>query len=150
MKRFQFKLQPVHDLRQQRSEEDARALGVANSRVQAARAQLTSAVEARLRLAAEYLSLFQGERFDPRSLAMRSGFLAHLAENEVSAAAELAVAERAHEAALRTAVESARAAEATARLRERQQAQHAEAAARSQQQVLDELATLGAARRHRA
>lgn len=150
MKRFQFRLQPVHDLRRQRSEEDARALGVANSRVEAARARLASAVEARLRVAAEYLSLFQGEHFDSRSLAMRSGFLAHLAENEAATAAELAAAESAREAARRTAVESARAAEATARLRERQQTQHAEAAARSQQQVLDELATLGAARRHRA
>lgn len=150
MKRFQFRLQPVHDLRQQRSEEDARALGAANSRVEAARVRLASAIEARLRLAAEYLSLVQGESFDSRSLAMRSGFLAHLGESEATAAAELAAAERAHESALRTAVESARAAKATARLRERQQAQHAEEAARSQQQVLDELATLGAARRHRA
>lgn len=149
MKRFQFRLQPVHDLRQQRRDEAARALGSGTARVEAARARLTSAIEARLRVASEYLSAFEGAGFDPRSAAMRSSFLAHLAEREAEAGADLAAAEREREGLLRAAVESAREAAATTRLRERQQALHAEAAARSQQQALDELATLGAARRHR-
>ena len=149
MKRFQFRLQSVHDLRQQRRDEAASALGAAAARVDAARRHLTSANEARLRVTSEYLSSLEAECFDPRSAALRSSFLAHLAQRESEAAAKLAAAEREHDGVLRTAVESARAAETTTRLRERQQALHAESAARSQQQALDELATLGAARRHR-
>ncbi|MEJ7617228.1 MAG: hypothetical protein WKF30_09780 [Pyrinomonadaceae bacterium] len=70
-----------------------------------------------------------------------------LTERQREARARLALVEREREARRVAVVETSRAAETTARLRERQRARHNFEAARDEQNMLDEIAISASARR---
>lgn len=148
MKKFRFTLQPVHDLREMRRDEAERSHAQAIAAVAEANGRLDEAENTRREAAESLRRVLQSGQLDPHDVALRSGYLSALIAREADARTRLAALEDERERRRRTVAEAARAAEATAKLRERQSARHHEAVARHEQNLLDEMAVVTAARRN--
>ncbi|HYE73991.1 MAG TPA: flagellar export protein FliJ [Blastocatellia bacterium] len=147
MKRFKFSLQTLHELRERAREEAESKLSQAHAKVAQAEAALEQAQLARnlaLENNAHYLSSGQ---INSHEVAMRADYIAVLDRRIAEAWQQLNQAQIEREARMREAVKAAMAAEATAKLREKHRARHESEVARTEQEWLDELATLASARR---
>lgn len=147
MRKFNFKLQSVHDWRESRREASERELARASAAVTAAVVEINEMESARAEAAERYAARLGAGEIDPLDAALSVKFLATLAERERAAHERLAELERAREAQLRQTADAVLAAKVTSRLRENQHARHTQAAVRAEQNQLDELATLASARR---
>lgn len=148
MKKFRFTLQPIHDLREMRRDEAERSHAQAIAAVTEANSRLDEAESTRREAAESLRSLLQHGQLDPHEVALRSSYLSSLIAREADARTRLAALEEERERRRHKMAEAARAAEATAKLRERQSARHFEALARYEQNQLDEMAVVTAARRN--
>jgi flagellar export protein FliJ len=150
MKRFKFTLQTVHDLRETALDKAEREMARISSEISDAEAQLHEATRIRLAAAEDYISSFiAGGPPAAHEISLRASYLDLLARREAEAQARLAALTRQREAQRERVAEAARAAQVTATLHERQRARHNLEAKRAEQNMLDELATLAAARRLR-
>ena len=147
MKRFKFSLQAVHDLRETAREEAERHLARAGAEVSHAAAELDRVLRLRETETANHLARLQRGALDAHEIALHMGYLDALAQREREARAHLLAAERARDERRQAAVAATQAAEATAKLRERESRRHQLEAARTEQNMLDEMATLSLARR---
>ena len=147
MKRFHFPLQTVHHVRELARDEAEKLLALAASKVREAENCLREAGALLAAAAEDYASRLQDGVIDPQDTALRSNYIASLSRREQDARARLITLERELEARRQAVVETSRAAEATSRLRERQLARHELEAARQEQNMLDEMATVSSARR---
>lgn len=149
MKRFKFSLQTLHEIRQRAREEAESKLSQAQAKVVNAEAALEQAHLARklaLENNAQYLGVGQ---INPHEIAMRADYIAVLDRRIAEAWQQLNEAQLERDARMREAIAAATAAEATTKLREKHRARHDSEVARTEQEWLDELATLASARRQR-
>lgn len=146
-KRFHFSLQTVHNLREAQREEAERGLSRAAAAVDDAAAQLDEAKQVHASATEAFALRLRETEIDPQEAALSFDYLAMLVNRQRAAHVQLQVLEAERETRRGVAVEAARAAEATTRLRERQYQRHALQAARAEQDTLDEMATLAQARR---
>ncbi len=147
MKRFRFNLQSVHDVREQEREQAERQLAQASSEVARAATNADEATGNKARALEEFAARLRPGDLDASEAALRASYLLTLDQRETLARREVSAREHERERCRRVAIETTRAAEATAKLRERQQSRHRADALRAEQNDLDELATLAAARR---
>ena len=140
MKRFQFSLQSVHDLRQSQRDDAERGLAQASAKVSAANAALDEIARLRAHAIESHLSTFQAGVLNPHEATLSANYFAALARREAEARERLAGLERERETRREQTVETTRAAETTAKLRERQRVRHTTEAARAEQNMLDEIA----------
>lgn len=146
MKKFRFSLQTVHDLRETRRDEEERTLVRTANATQEAADKLAETRQAHERATDEYAARLQSGEIDPFVATLSVNYLAALLKREREDQARLQERERIHEAQRMITAEAARAAEATAKLRERQRERHKLETARVEQEMLDEMATLLQAR----
>lgn len=147
MKRFKFKLQTVHDLREMQRERAEQDLAEAGARVAQAEAQLAK-IEYRLEEAASsYARSLQSGEVDPFESSLHTNFLNFLSQHLTSARAQLTKMKSEYDNCRKLAIEAARAVEATGKLRQRQRARYKLEAERAEQSMLDEMAMLLAGRR---
>lgn len=147
MKRFRFQLQTVHDIRETRRDEAERNLAEAAQQVFAAAAQLEEADRSLAAAAETYAAQMRVGALDAHEASLRASYLLTLTRRRQDARTHLDAVERERETRRLASVEASRAAETTAKLRERQRARHALEAARDEQNNLDEMATSATARR---
>jgi flagellar export protein FliJ len=138
MKRFKFRLETLHHLREQRREAAERQLAQAAAAVLAATAALEEIQRQRDALETK-LTQTTGV-VQAAELAMQLDYIQLLDQRETEARAQLAAREREREACRAAALHAARDAEVTEQLRVRQQARHNAEVARAEQELLDELA----------
>lgn len=147
MKRFKFSLQAVHNLRVSERDKAERELASAAAAVVAAQAQVEQAE--RTRTIAEEVSAraLRAAELDPHEAAQRADYLYSLVERKRQAQIRLAVLEQERESRREALVQASRGARTTEQLRERHLAHYHLEAARVEQNALDEMATVAAARR---
>jgi flagellar export protein FliJ len=149
MKRFHFPLQTVHNLREMRLEEAERVLAEAITKVAEARISLDELVRTREKATDEYSSKISSGVIDPYEMMMTISYLDQLSLKECEARARLATLEKECDARRFAVTEAAKEAEATAKLRERHHKRYKAEQARSEQEMLDEMATIASNRRLR-
>ena len=148
MKKFRFTLQTVHDLRMRTREEAEREFARATHNLNEARAQLQEAVRQREQAVDAYATLLYSGKFDAQEAALQTDYLRALTQLEIEQRARIQTLEEEVAAKRDMVARAARDAEATASLREQHHARHLAEAARHEQSMLDEMATLSVARRH--
>lgn len=147
MKKFRFSLQAVHDLRVLRQDDAEREMAQTAHAVQEARAQLERAISLRERAIDDYSAALRSQRLDPHDAVLRTNYLRILAQQESEQSARVHKLEQTLAAKREILACAAREAEATAALREQHRAHHASELARHEQNSLDEMASIAAARR---
>ena len=146
MKKFRFSLQTVHDLREARRTEAERALAATARAVHEVAEQLEETKLVQERATDAFASRLQSGEIDPFEATLSVNYLAALTQRKLETHARLRELEQARERQRETTIEAARSAETTARLRLRQSERHQLEVARTEQQLLDEMATLAQAR----
>jgi flagellar export protein FliJ len=147
VKRFKFRLQTVHDLREMQRESAEQKLAEAGARMAQAGDQLAK-IECRLEEAASsYAQSLQSGEVDPFESALHTNFLNSLSQQKSAAREQLAKMKSEYDSCRQLAIEAARAVEATDKLRERQRARYKLETQRTEQNMLDEMAMLLAGRR---
>lgn len=139
MKRFKFRLQTVHNLREQRRDEAEQALLQAAAEVTAGEAALDELL--RQRAAAESKMARATGQIYADELALQLDYLGFLGQRERDLRQRLAELEQKREAVRARAVQAARDAEVTSQLKQRQQERYAAEVALAEQNFLDEMAT---------
>lgn len=147
MKKFKFSLQTVHNLRESKRDKEEQELIGLRKHVEEATARIERIECERAELADNYGAKLQSGAIDPIEAAMTSNYMTVLAHRERNARTNLKQAEHAVDRQRIKLVEAERDVEATSRLRERQLQRHEQEAARKEQNLLDELATVATARR---
>lgn len=146
MKKFRFSLQTVHQLRE-RAQADAEAeLARANGEVARAIETVESAKQAREDAMNTYTQMFLSGQLSHAETMLRAGYLIVLADRIIEAQKILAEREREREVVRQKVIAATTRAEATATLRDQQFAEYRAEAEREEQEQLDEIATLRAAR----
>lgn len=138
MKRFKFRLQTVHNLREQRRDEAEHALIKATAEVTAGEAALEELQ--RQREAAENKMARATGQIYADDLAMQLDYLGFLAQRERLLRARLAELEQNRETVRESAIQAARDAEVTSQLKQRQKERYEAEAAIAEQNFLDEMA----------
>ena len=147
MKKFHFSLQTVHNLREAKREDAERGLVKAATAAQDAAAHLEGVKYIHTSATQAFAVRLRETEIDPQEAALSVAYLAMLVGRRREAHAKLKELEAKHESQRELTVNAARDAKATARLRERQHERHTQQVARSEQEMLDEMATLAQARR---
>lgn len=146
MKKFRFSLQTLHDLREARRDEAERTL-VRTAAASAEAAETLSETRlAHARASDAYAHSLRAGEIDPFEATLSVNYIASLLQREREDHARLKERERAHEAQQKITADAACEAEATSRLRDRQRERHRLETARTEQGILDEMATLSHAR----
>lgn len=147
MKRFQFSLQAVHNIREMRRDTAERELAVVAAELKAAQERLETVLRQRHTAMDKYLLFQQSKAVEAATLAWHIDYIGSqfLLEHQVRAMT-LEIEERiaSKQQAL---IEASRQTETTANLRERQRERHHVEIAQLEQKVLDEMAVVAAARR---
>lgn len=138
MKRFQFSLQTVHNLREMRQDEAERHLAQATAVVLAA-ATAIEEIEGHRDAAETKLARATGA-VNADELAWQSNYLVLLAQREVEARTRLRTFEHERESKRENVLATTREAKVTSQLRLRQHARHTADADRAEQSMLDEMA----------
>lgn len=147
MKRFRFSLEAVHNVREVSRDVAERALSEAGAAASAAATKLDDETRTRDEAVGAYVGSLDGDTLDTRDLALRADYLVTLSRRMADSRERLAQLEREREQKRAAVAEASRAAEVTNKLRERQRARHKLEAARHEQNDLDEMASVAAARR---
>jgi flagellar export protein FliJ len=146
MKKFRFSLQTLHNLREARRDEAERALARTAAASAEAAETLDETKRAHARASETYaVSLREGE-INPFEATLSVNYIASLLRRERDDRARLKERERAHESQRKMTADAAREAEATSRLRDRQRERHRLETERTEQVILDEMATLSRSR----
>ena len=145
MKRFQFTLETVHNLREMRRDEAERQLAHAAATAMTAEAAIEELLNHRAAIEAKLVAGSIGT-LCAAEMALHVNYLTLLAQRETEARAQLALLEQEREARRQTAVAASREAEVTGQLKARQHARHSAEAARVEQNMLDEMAIAAALR----
>ena len=148
MKKFRFSLQTVHDLRAKARDAAEQELAHAFSHVRDARFELEATIQLREQVTDDYAAALHADSLDPQDAALRNDFLRSLIERETEHRAHIAQLEEVVAAKREHLARLAREAQVTARLREQHLSRHCSEVARHEQNMIDEAATLIAARRH--
>jgi flagellar export protein FliJ len=138
MKRFKFRLQTVHNLREQRRDEAERDLLKATAEV--ATAEMALAELQCQRAAAETKMARATGQIYADELALQLNYLDFLAQRERTLQARLVELEERREAMRESALKAAREAEITSQLRQRQKERHQAELGSAEQNFLDEMA----------
>lgn len=147
MKRFQFSLQAVHNVREMRRDAAERALAAAAAELKGAQAQLETVLRRRQLAMDNYLLLHQSKETEAAIFASHTDYLGSLFLLERQARAVSLQIEQEIAGKRQALTEASRQTETTAKLRERQRRQHHLEIAQHEQKVLDEMAIVAAARR---
>ena len=147
MKRFKFSLQTVHDLRVNIRDQAEQALAAASASVSEAAARVEEMERLRRAAAEDHAAKLQSGAVDPFEAALFVNYMHAMAKRETEARRRLSMLERERDARRELAVEAARHAETTTKLRERHRERHAARSASAEQNMLDEMATIAVARR---
>jgi flagellar export protein FliJ len=148
MQRFKFTLQAVHDLREITRDEAERALTNATSEVTKATIRLEETVHLRLSATRAYVAKLQSRDLDPFEAQQRASYIASLTQREADTRRQLDILEREREQIRTVVVEASRDVETTSKLRSKQQAVHVAKTLSTEQNMMDEMATIAVARRH--
>ncbi len=146
MKKFRFSLHTVHQLRERAQAAAEAELARANGEVAQAIETLAAATQARENAMNTYTQMLLSGRISQAETTLRAAYLVVLAERIAEAQQNLAERERRREIVRQQVITATTRAEATATLRDQQLAAHRAEAAREEQEQLDEIATLRAAR----
>ena len=146
MKKFSFRLQPVHDLREAKREQAERTLAASSASVRAAADRVEELRREHERSADAAADALGASVIDARQVELALDYLSALGRRGREASARLKELEAERERVRRAAAEAAREAETTARLRERAHARHEQMVAHAEQALLDEMAALAQAR----
>lgn len=147
MKRFKFSLQTVHNLRVAERDKAEREMARASADVANAVSQIAEAEIVRMAAEEDCAQALRTPAIDAHEVALHSNYLYALAGRKCHAQDRLAKLEQEREAQRGLLVQASRAARTTEQLRERHLAHHQFEAARDEQNALDEMAVMAAARR---
>lgn len=145
MKRFRFRLEAVRTLREVAERAQREAFGAAQQRLATAEAAVQAAATARRELFDRVAGTRSGV-FRPSEQTAGLEALRQAAQQEAAAEKVRQEAASAREKARETWLEARRALQIIERLEEKARAAHREAADKAEQSLLDELASIGAAR----
>lgn len=147
MKRFNFSLQVVHNVREIRRDTAERALAAVSAELQAVQEQLETVLRQRRSAMDKYLLLQQSPEIEASVFATHSDYIASLILRERQTRVRIIEVEERITASRKVLTEASRQTETTANLRERQRERHHLEAAQHEQNMLDEMATVAATRR---
>jgi len=147
MKRFKFSLQTVHDFREFRRDAAEREFAAALAQLYAAKAQLEEVQRAHRAALDNYLLLYQAREIKATTASAHTDFIASLVRREREVRGQIVIIERHIETKRQAVTEALRATRTTAQLRERQRERHELEVARTEQNLLDEMAVASIARR---
>lgn len=147
MKRFQFSLQAVHNVREMRRDAAERALAAVQAELRAVQAQLETVVRRRHSAMDNYLLLHQAKEIEAAAFASHTDYIGSLSLLERHVRAMILQVEERIASKRQALTEASRQTETTANLRERQRERHHFEIAQHEQKVLDEMAVVGVARR---
>ena len=150
MKRFQFSLQAVHNVREMRRDAAERALAAVAAELKGAQAQLETVLRRRQSAMENYLLLHQSKEIEAATFASHTDYIGSLFLLERQARAMTLQIEARIASKRQALTEAARQTETTANLRERQRERHHLEIAQHEQKVLDEMAVVAVARRRLA
>jgi flagellar export protein FliJ len=146
MTRFRFSLQAVHNLRERARAEAEAEMARARGEAAQARAKLEEAGAAHARAMEDYRQMIFEGKFSSLETMIQAGYLKVLAERIAEAQKNLAGCEGECEQARQKLIAATVEAEATAKLRHRQFEKYQRECDREEQQQMDEIAALQAAR----
>ena len=147
MKRFQFSLQAVHNVREIRRDTAECALAVVAKELQGAQAQLATVLHRQRSAMDKYLLLHQSTEIEAATFASHTDYIGSLFLLERHARAMILQVEERVTVKRKVLTEASRQTETTANLRERQRERHHLESAQHEQKMLDEMATVAATRR---
>ena len=147
MKRFQFSLQTVHNVREIRRDTAERALAVVAAELKLAQAQLDTVLRRRQLAMDKYLLAHQSQEIEAAIFVSHTDYLGSLLLLERQARATTLQIEERIVSKRKALIEASRQTETTANLRERQRDRHHLEMAQAEQKALDEMATAAVARR---
>jgi flagellar export protein FliJ len=148
MKKFQFTLQSLHNVREMREENELMVLSRLNMEAEAASDQLAR-IEGELLSAVEnYNRKFgAGRAINAMEMELNSKHITALERKKVAARDELAERQNACARQISQVARAAQEVQVTGRLRENQVKDHRLGVARHEQNALDEMVTIGFARK---
>lgn len=146
MKKFKFTLQPVHNLREAKLEQEQLRLASLQEALAKAFDSLEKAERERLDATDEYARKIQAGELPSLDFSLMMNYLKTLAHREKEARKNLDDAKHACAQQINRLTEAMRDVEATGKLRERQQARHDLELARAEQNTLDEMVSISYAR----
>lgn len=147
MKRFNFSLQTVHNVREIRRDAAERALAAVAAELQGAREQLERVLRQRQAAMDKYLLILQSQEIDAVTFASHTDYIGSLVLLERQARVMILQVEERITVKRKVLIEASRQTETTANLRERQRERHHLETAQHEQKMLDEMAVVAATRR---
>jgi flagellar export protein FliJ len=150
MKRFQFSLQAVHNVREMRRDAAELALAAVAAELKGAQAQLETVLRRRQSAMENYLLLHQSKEIEGTTFAWHTDYIGSLFLLERRARAVTVQIEARIAGKRQALTEAARQTKTTANIRERQRERHRQESAQHEQKVLDEMAIVAVARRRLA
>lgn len=150
MKRFQFSLQAVHNIREVKRDSAQSALAAVAAELQGAQAQLEMVIRRRQSAMDKYLVLHRSEKIEAATFASHTDYIGSLILLERQARAMILQVEERVTVKRKVLTEASRQTETTANLRERQRERHHLEIAQHEQKALDEMAVISTTRRQSA
>lgn len=147
MKKFEFSLQTVHNVREIRQEREEAALAQLNAEADDAQTKVVSAEKNRIKAYDDYTERLQSGTLDPVEMVLTTNYLSALTNYEQQARQSLELKKQACQRQTENVVVAAQQVKATATLRDSEQAKYTLNAARAEQNALDELNSINFARK---
>ena len=148
MKKFQFTLQSVHNVREMREEQELMVLSRLNSEAEQASARLTAVEGALVEAVENYNRQTKvGEPINVSEIELNSSHISALEKQKAAAREELRDRQNACSRQISQVTQAARDVKVTGKLRENQVRTHQLAVNRHEQTALDEMATIRFARK---
>jgi flagellar export protein FliJ len=147
MKRFQFSLEAVHNVREMQRDAAERALAAENADLQAAQLRLDQLICQRQSAMANYLLLHQSTEIEVAHFASHTDFLGSLAMLERQARIKILQVEERITLKRQALTEASRQTKTTSNIRDRQRERYHQEIAQHEQKALDEMAVVAIARR---
>jgi flagellar export protein FliJ len=147
MKKFKFTLQSVHNVREVREEHELMTLSRLNLEAEEASAHLTFVEGALVSAVEKYNDIKPGQALNAAQMELNSQHISALEKQKAAARDELLQRKDACVRQMSQVTQAARDVKVTGKLRDNQVKVHREEASRHEQIALDEMATLGFARK---
>ena len=147
MKRFQFSLEAVHNVREMRRDAAERAMAAVAAELQGAQAQLEQVLRQRQSAMANYVLLHQSTVIEAAHFASHTDYLGALVLHERQARITILQVEQKLTVKRQALTEASRQTKTTENIRERQRERHHMEIAQHEQKALDEMAVVAVARR---
>ncbi len=147
MKKFQFSLQTVHNVREMKQEREEAVLAQLNAEAAEAMSQVVNAENNRIKAYDDYTERLQVGTLDPMEMVLTTNYLAALTNYEQHARQSLELKKQSCQRQTENVVAAAREVKATATLRKSQHARYTLNANRAEQNALDEINSINFARK---